>query len=622
MSDKSEEILLRVIRDLKKNGTIPEFHFIFADFIYSLSDKKPLELYFSTLFLSYYCSKGNVCIDLNELLFTVKREFSLNNSSFLSPPDQWHELLISCSVVGKSDEFCPLILDDSLLYLHRYWHYELNIAGILLTHATKINSISNPERLRQLLASYFPEENKETNWQRIAGFIALVKGLCIITGGPGTGKTSTIIRILTFLIEYYENKKLRIVLTAPTGKAAARIEESIQQAKAGFGENNKISESIPSTARTIHRLLGIKPGSAYFKYSSNNPLPVDIAVIDEVSMVDMNLVAKFLKALPSHARLILVGDRNQLASVQAGSVFSDICHESYVSVFSGSFSNSIREYSYLDQSRYMQHRSIPVLRDCIVGLKKTYRFNSTISRFCQAINGGKGQKAFDIIIKSDKEILSWNKIDKNSQLIDSLRSEVIQGWTPFLKAGTISDMFSNINKFRTLCVLRNGPYGVGMLNKIIEKILSEAGLIYPKTELYEKLPIMITKNDYRLNLYNGDTGIIAYDPSSKAVLKAWFKSVDNDKKTALRSYHLTQIPAYDISYAISVHKSQGSEFNIVQLILPDSNNPVLTRELLYTGITRTRHRVSIYGQESIFKKAVEQKISRVSGLKDKLWLTS
>jgi exodeoxyribonuclease V alpha subunit len=196
---------------------------------------------------------------------------------------------------------------------------------------------------------------------------------------------------------------------------------------------------------------------------------------------------------------------------------------------------------------------------------------------------------------------------------------VIQGWTPFLKAETIPDMFAEINNFRTLCVLRNGPYGVGMLNRIIEKILSETGLIFPKEKLYEKLPVMITKNDYRLNLYNGDTGIIAYDPLSKNVLKAWFSSVDRDKKISFRPYHPAQIPSYEISYAISIHKSQGSEFNNIHLILPDSINPVLTRELLYTGITRTRNRVGIYGKEPIFIKAVEQKISRVSGLRKKLY---
>ena len=608
-----------MVRALRKNGTIPEFHFIFADFIYRLSDKKPLELYFSALFLSYYCSKGNVCVDLKELLITVKREFSFNNVSFLSPPDQWYERLSTCSVVGKTDEFCPLLLNDTLLYLHRYWHYEVNIADILLTHATTMNSISQPQRARQLLSAYFPEENKETNWQRIAGFIALVKGICIITGGPGTGKTTTILQILAFLIEYYHDKKLRIVLAAPTGKAAARIEESIQQAKSGLGENSKILESLPSKAQTIHRLLGSIPGSAQFNYSRHNPLPFDIVVIDEASMIDMKLMAKFLKALPSHARLILVGDRDQLASVQAGSVFSDICHETYVSVFSDSFSRSIREYSYLDQSLSKQYKSIPALGDCIVELKKTYRFAHTISQCCQAINRGNGQKAFDSILKSDNEILCWNELNRRSQLIDSLRDEVVQGWTPFLQAKTISDMFAGINNFRTLCVLRNGPYGVGMLNKIIEKILTETGLINPKTELYEKLPVMITKNDYRLNLYNGDTGIIAPDPLSNKVLKAWFTSVDTDKKITLRSYHVNQIPVYDKAYAISIHKSQGSEFKNIQLILPDSNNPVLTRELLYTGITRARNRVSIYGQEAIFTKAVEQKITRVSGLKEKLW---
>lgn len=607
------------IEQIKECGIFTDFDISFAQFIYSLSDKKPLELFFAALLLSHDSSEGHVCLDLDTIQNTHLSEYNLNASTYLSPVNQWPNILISCSVVNKPGDFCPLILDGKLLYLHKYCQYETYIAERLNTLASDTIDITDPERLLKLLDQYFPQAQEDTNWQRTAACIAATKRLCIITGGPGTGKTTAVVRILALLIELAQNNTMRIALAAPTGKAAARMEEAVQLAKSSLNNYESIIDKMPTSAATIHRLLGTIPNSHNFRHGPDNPLPVDIAVVDEASMIDLSLMAKFLGALPTQSRLILLGDRDQLASVQAGSVLGDICNNEYISVFSHSFRNTIKPFVSINPSEKNLPHTAPALTDCIFGLRKTYRFKGIIAECCNAVKCGDEKTVFACINKSDSDLVSWTELPQDKSLSKAIKEDIIHSWLAYLEAESLNDMFTVFNDFRTLCVLRSGPFGVETVNILIENILAETGLLFPTSQWYAKQPIMITKNDYQLNLYNGDTGIIAPDPASDGKLKAWFPALKTEKKQAFRSFSPSRLPTNETAFAITVHKSQGAEYNSILLLLPNSDTPILTRELIYTGITRARQRISIYGKESIFKLGVERRIDRKSGLREKLW---
>lgn len=608
------------IKQIKSFGTFSDLDISFAHFIHRISDKKPPELFWSTLLLSYVSSsEGHVCLDLEFVNCLFPQENEIKKKPALPPAEKLSKILTQCSVVGIPGEFCPLILDGLLLYLHKFWHYENGISEKLNALSEKTIETSDPDCLLKLLDTYFPQEKKEINWQRIAAFVAATRQLCITTGGPGTGKTTAVIQIIVLLLELEKEKKLRVAVAAPTGKAAARLDETLNIIKDSLKHFKDIHETMPASASTIHRLLGAIPRSQSFRYNEENPLPFDIVVIDEASMIDLSLMAKLLKALPDHCRLILLGDRDQLASVEAGSVFGDICHSAYLSVFSKSFGDDLLPFTVTNLPNDTIKKTIPDIADCMVELKKVYRFKGSLAECSNAVKKGEGENAFSIIAGSDPEAIQWKELTNGIQISDTIKEDILQGWQVFLEADTIEKMFSAFTRFRMLCVLRSGPFGVENINRIIENILSKEGAISPATKWYTKKPVMITKNDYQMNLYNGDTGIVAPDPQDEGKLKAWFPPLTKDNKTDFRPFSPSRLPENETAYAITVHKSQGNEFNSVMLLLPDKDTPLLTRELLYTGITRAREKVILYGKEDIFKAAVNRGIERRSGLREKLW---
>ena len=614
------KILSPDIEQIKNCGVFSHLDISFAQFILRLSDNKPPELFWVTLLLSYVSSsEGHVCLDLEAITSTCLPEELRKAIPSLPPVNKLSDIVTSCSVVGKPGEFCPLILDGQLLYLHKFWQYEIDIAERLDTLASETVETSGSDNLLSLLDKYFPQHKGEINWQRVAACIAATKRLCIITGGPGTGKTTAVVRILALLIEHAQDKKLRIALAAPTGKAAARMDEAVQKAKESLENFKHIEESMPASASTIHRLLGAVHNSHNFRYNRNNPLPIDIAVIDEASMIDLSLMAKLLKALPDRCRLILLGDRDQLASVEAGSVFGDICNTDYISVFSQSFKQSLQSLASGNLPESNVTETAPDLANGIVELKKVYRFRGMLADYSNAVKNGDGKAALSINTTYELKNVCWKDLPSGKHLSDIIKEDIIKGWQAYLEAENIEDMFSAFNRLRFLCVLRSGPFGVYNLNKVIENILAETGMLSPASNWYAKKPIMITKNDYQMNLYNGDTGIIAPALEDEGKLKAWFPPLTTDNKAAYRSFSPSRLPANETAYAITVHKSQGTEFDSIMLLLPDKDTPLLSRELIYTGITRAREKVIIYGKQDIFKTAVERKIDRRSGLREKLW---
>ena len=499
-------------------------------------------------------AEGNICVSLGEI---AEMEGTPGVASL-------RKKLRGSDVVGAPGAFTPLILDGrDRLYLRRYWEYEQQLAQAIASRTSASSS----------------KGKKEIDLQEVAAKKAVTSDFTVITGGPGTGKTWTVMRILKLLLEQPGGENLRIALAAPTGKAAARLTESVRAVRETFA------------ATTIHRLLGYLPGSPYFRHHAENPLSFDVVIVDEASMVDLALMAKLVAAVPPPARLILLGDRDQLASVEAGSVLADIC--------------AAAEAAAPNEP----------LHGAVVALRRNYRFAETggIYRVSTAINSGDAEATITALQEGGGEV-EWQPLSAAIKLGDALRERIVTGFEPSLKTDDPLEALAHLQKFRILCAVRQGPFGVENLNAIAEEVLADAGLIPPRRDRYRGRPIMVTQNDYNLALFNGDSGIVLPDPSADGELRAFFLSAEGK----LRRFLPSRLPVHETAFGITVHKSQGSEFASVLLILPEKDTPILTRELLYTGLTRARNGVELWASEALLRAAITRRVTRTSGLHDAL----
>ncbi|QSX35323.1 exodeoxyribonuclease V subunit alpha [Shewanella avicenniae] len=548
--------------------------------------------------------------------------------------------LVWCPNLGEEEDPLnrPLVLEQQRLYLRRYWRYEKSVADRLLSLATDsdiaVQLDGEPRFMQQvsaLLDGLFPNHATDIDWQKIAAATTLSRNLSVITGGPGTGKTTTVTKVLLLLMHLQPALRLRLV--APTGKAAARLSESIKGSKARLqaeltGELESLLpalHAIPEEAATIHRLLGVIPDDSRFRHHQNNPLVLDLLIVDEASMVDLPLMAKLLDALPEKARLILLGDQDQLASVEAGAVLADICH-------------GLRDghqwrmqYSHQQSSRLSQLCGVKIpagtrsepLGDSLCMLRHSHRFkdDAGIGVLAAAVNNGTVNKAKEVWAKQYPE-LTWFEQQSSITAERALLKHCVEQYRPYLalaqQQAEPHQVLRAYNQFRVLSAMRTGEYGVDGLNLIITRQLAQAKLIVPSQEFYSGRPIIIRSNDYNLGLFNGDIGIILQDPSNQRLM-AWFERADGSMMKVLPA----RLPSHDSCFAMTVHKSQGSEFAAVTMILPP--NPrgaqmqLLCRELLYTAITRAKTHFSCSGTEPVFNLAVKQLTLRASGLASRLW---
>ena len=519
-------------------------------------------------------------------------------------------------VVGVPGDFKPLILDSqNRLYLHRYWKYEAELAAAILRLAQENIPPVDAQKLSAGLRRLFPEPDaKEINWQMVAAFAALRRRLCLISGGPGTGKTRTVVMLLTLLLE--QNPALRVALAAPTGKAAARLQDAVKNAQATLPCEPSIKDRLPTEASTIHRLLGSIPDSANFRHHAENPLPFDVVVVDEASMVDLALMAKLVAAVPASDRLILLGDKDQLASVEAGAVLADLCNGDELRQYSDAFAQEFKTIT--GQTLPAESGTASALTDCIVELRKNYRFGgeSGIYQLSHAVNAGNSEKALATLRESTSlpgAQVSWKSLPPPAALKAALKAMVLSRYHAYLSAANPTEALAAFGRFRILCALRNGPYGVENLNRLVEEILTEAGLINASGRFYAGRPVMVVRNDYNLKLFNGDIGFVRANEAHE--LRACFAGPEQ----TIREIMPLRLPDHETAYAMTVHKSQGSEFESVLLILPQDDCAVLTRELVYTGLTRASAGVELWTDPAIFTTAVERKISRRSGLREALW---
>lgn len=473
----------------------------------------------------------------------------------------------------------------------------------VLLAATKSSEL---ETLDQLIPN-----NHCVNWQKVAAAVALTRRFSVISGGPGTGKTTTVTKLLASLVTQaqQDNKNIAIKLVAPTGKAAARLTESIGQAVQSIGLAPEVKEAIPTDASTLHRLLGYIPNQVDFRHNKSNPLHLDVLVVDEASMVDLPMMARLLDAVPEHARVILLGDKDQLASVEAGAVLGDICQFTKM----GYSQNQAQQLSQLTGFNLPAQSHNNAVADSLCMLQKSYRFDarSGIGQLAKAINEG---SKFKVEAVWDKGFSDIRFHDLSNDSYNAMITMMVNGYRSYLghihagdKPEIVLKAFSQI---QLLCAMREGDFGVVGLNQRIEKALKKSDLIPHGDEIwYSGRPVMVTQNDYGVGLYNGDIGIAMPDPIDQR-LRVYFDMPDGSIRGVLPS----QLPEHETVYAMTIHKSQGSEFEHTVLALPAEFSPILTRELIYTGVTRAKKKLDLFATEKVVARGIMIKTQRNSGL--------
>ena len=589
----------------------------FAEFICrEAGDSSPL-LKFLVSLTSNAVGNGSICLNLVDI---AGKKILVDGKETIVPGlGELRECLERTTVVGAPGVFLPLVLDgNSRLYLYRYWKYEQDLARAILDRSAIACPGIDEALLGNGLGRLFPDcAGEEIDWQKVAALAALQKKFCVISGGPGTGKTSTVVKIIALLLEQAKDEHLRIALAAPTGKAAARLNESIRQMREKLDCAEAVKVHIPKNVSTIHRLLGFMGRSSRFRYSKDNRLPFDVVIVDEASMVALPLMAKLAVALKSDARLIVLGDRDQLASVEAGAILGDICGGVELEPFSSGFVDFVARVTGKRIPAGQPASGLPFLADSLVVMKKNFRFSSGsgIGAVGMAVNGGDGRTAMAILTGDSHPDITWSGVTPPEEFRKKLAGAILEGYNAFLKAATPAEALAAFDAFRVLCAIRQGPYGVEGVNSLIEEILAGKGLIDPLNRWYHGRPVMITVNDYNLKLFNGDVGIVFNDTVAGSTPGVYFPSPDG----GVRRISPVRLPIHETVYAMTIHKSQGSEFDRILLLLPNHDSEVLTRELIYTGITRARKGAALWGAEEVFAAAVARRVERSSGLRDALW---
>lgn len=543
------------------------------------------EIPLAAALLSRDRGRGDVCLDLGES-FQPELRTPDGKTHALPTREAWLRALRECpTLVGQPDEFKPLILAGDRLYLHRLHTFETQLAGALLQRAAQVDSLDE-SRFKSACAKFFPDSKPGTDGidrQHLAARTALSRRLTLITGGPGTGKTHTAGRIITLGLELGVLKTGRIALAAPTGKAAARLQEQIKDAFEQSPLTNLPPADDRPQAMTLHRLLGASADGSRFRHHADKLLPYDFLLVDEASMIDLLMMSRLFTACGPDTRVVLLGDPDQLTSVDAGSVLADLC---------GSENANGK------------------LADCRVHLNISRRAGegTGILQLANHINVGHPEAALDWIHDPAHTHLSHNPLAVSDDLSIELTKPIRRLFRRVEDAFDAREALGILNKFKILTAIRRGHFGAPEINRQLEQNLPVTG------NWYRGRPILITRNDYAVRLFNGDLGVVwpASDGEGMAVC---FISPEGE----LREISPGRLPQHETAFALTIHKSQGSEFDHVLVLLPSQLTPVLTRELIYTGITRAKSEVSIMAPSDILIAAIEAKTNRASGLRDSLW---
>lgn len=676
-SDPLQEVpaLLALLDDWVALGWLRELDRALAVFLLDLDEHCTAPVMLSAALASHQLGHGHSCVDLARVLEHADFVLSLPPEGRASLPgallpsrllqyvtlDDWLAALRASRVVAAADgnAATPLVLHGGRLYLRRFWRYERAVATDLVARLAIHNpdSVDLQDTLQRLFADAdgTPSAHR-IDWQKIACAMAAMGNFTIITGGPGTGKTTTVVRLLALLQEtaMADGTALRIHLAAPTGKAAARLTESIGGQVQALPVSEPVRAAIPVQVTTVHRLLGAMAHSRRFRHHAGNPLALDVLVVDEASMLGLEMMHDLLEALPRSARLILLGDKDQLASVEAGALLGDLCRDAEGGFYAPGVRTALEQVSgeVLDDPALQPGtEAANPLAQRTVMLRHSHRFgpDSGIGQLAHAVNRGDdraalsllgGHRALNHLVLDDSAdaalhafVLDGRRDADGGQaagyrhylnvLRDArpgLQDRAEDAWQDWAAA-----VLRAFDDFQLLCAVRQGPWGTLALNADIAALLHDKGLISRSDGWYEGRPVMVTRNDYSLGLMNGDIGIALLMPDqgtgaerAEPVLRVAFPA--SDAAVGLRYFLPSRLSHVETVYAMTVHKSQGSEFSHTALMLPDTLSPVLSRELVYTGITRaSRHFSLLEGRAGMFEQAVQRRVERFSGLVDGMW---
>ncbi|MBT1449751.1 exodeoxyribonuclease V subunit alpha [Glaciecola sp. XM2] len=688
LSDAQSTIAL--LSEWRKAGAIRAVDFAFAKGLCAIGQERGFDVDPFTVLMAAVCSlhlsDGHVCIDLGKVFSAPDDYLPIPDNapktlvSLASILSQTHveaciSALSQCKTVTVSgQDTAPLALKGQRLYLLRFYQYEERIAQAVTLRVAPLMAFTDASDrastlLRQALEVLFKDDDMSlSSSQMLACAIGARSRFAIVTGGPGTGKTSTVLRLLAALqsiASETNGEKLRIALGAPTGKAAARLSQSIRDSVAKLPYNelpgNVTEHDIPSEVTTLHRLLGSRPNTRQFVHNQRNPLIIDVLVIDEASMVDVSLMASVVQALKHQTRLILLGDKDQLASVDAGAVLGQLAKDADDAQYNQATRAWLHSVTGIELAGASGQEEVPVLAQNVAMLTHSFRFdaNSGIGQLAQMVNHGKPDHA---LLKRFKD----NTLADAIWLIDDISSQAIiehakSGTVErFIKDGSIDaaeqhgphpspvgysaylsllksaqgrfdedtpeqqwndfakQVLTCFERFQVLCAMRQGPYGVQAINQLIESALIDKDTLKQEGSFYQGRPVLMTRNDYNLGLKNGDVGIVIKrwvqtSTGPAFVPRVAFPSDKDD--TSVRWFSVSRLQSLETVFAMTVHKSQGSEFEHACLILPDKVNAVVTKELTYTAITRAKRFLSIVSPNTkVLTDAIENPIHRESGL--------
>ncbi|WP_331828297.1 exodeoxyribonuclease V subunit alpha [Candidatus Blochmannia sp. SNP] len=579
--------------------------------------------------LSAHVRFGHVCLPL--CLITFDRLFQGNHPELAYvihkklgklSIDDWQELLLSCSAVSDGSEVTPLVLENKRLYLYHMWKDECIVAQFF--NYKYQSNILKKEKIISVLNQLFPIIYTEIDWHKIATAIGITHQRALISGGPGTGKTSIIAKIVAALLLCSNRNDLKIKMIAPTGKAATLLTEYFKININNILQLDKTClHNLPEKATTLHSLLGTQLYNQNIQYDCLNLMHLDLLVIDEASMVSLSMFAQLFLILSPQTRVIFFGDQYQLYPVEPGSVFKDICQFA-------SFQYSYKRYQEIvtftgyelpivSYSESFTHCNYNSIIDGMCILKKNYRFSerSGISQLADAINLGDYNRVLSLLTSNTHKDLYYIYVVGKESYVNMIVNCAME-YSNYLQKLQHTQMSKiNIleffNHYRILCALRDGPFGVIRINYYIEKILSEKGLIkLNNSGNYIGRPIIILRNKPSLGLCNGDVGVLLLNDQNK--LSAYF-ILPEDKVKVVQLY---QLPEHETCFAMTIHKSQGSEFKYIAIVLPNKHTPILTRELLYTAVTRSRQCLFLYATDHVIIHSINLVTKRYSGLYDRI----
>ena len=612
--------------------------------------------------LAHMEGRGHSCLPLADLVHAPNavlgweaQELPALQSLWAQLPvrlQDWLEALQASALVrvtGQHGDLAqPLVLaavqtSQPLLYLRRYWDHERVVAAHIVQRSQAHAATLNENAARQWLDRFFPAVQHTCNWQKIACALALRGRFSVITGGPGTGKTYTAARLLALLFATaLDADQLRVALAAPTGKAAARLKQSIESAlhglQASVGNALDLQALVQrvGAARTLHALLGARPGTRHWGYHAGRPLDVDVLIVDEASMVHLEMMSALLEALPPTARLILLGDKDQLASVEAGAVLGDLCRDAQAGRYGADTLDFVQRVAGESiPAQYSAAQAPPALAQHTVMLRSSRRFEGPIAALAAAVNGGDAETSAqvlqDCMAQEGEQARVALRQDGRLPALHALALkgrgnapgygayvQALQGWeavknSPMLEdahRAWVREVLQAFDRFRLLCAVREGQWGVAGLNQAVVTVLRAQGVIAAEGEWYAGRPVMVMRNDAALGVFNGDIGMALPSAAPGHALRVYFAQGEE-----LRSVSVARLAHVETAFAMTVHKSQGSEFEHTALVLSAQAGGVLGRELVYTGITRARSHFTLMAERpGLLAAAIASPTRRASGL--------